>query len=263
MDQRFKVVVGAICGFLCGLCLSTEARGQTLPDGKGKAEFEHNCTACHGADMVVRAKKTPEEWKINVRDMAARGTDGSKEDLDNIVQYLITNYAIDKPGAAAATPSTTPPSVSGGPAAANSSDAERAKHVIAENGCIACHRIEKEGMYSGPPLNGVGGRRTTDQIRTAIVSPHKTVDPSNDLGRLTTADGKTIIGRILRQDDHEVRVIDASGAIATYAKPDLRKFTIIDTNPMPSYDGKITGEDLDGLVRYLGSLPSMDESVQK
>jgi hypothetical protein len=30
-----------------------------------------------------------------------------------------------------------------------------------------------------------------------------------------------------------------------------------------SFEGKITGEDLDLLVRYLGSLPSVDESVQK
>jgi hypothetical protein len=38
-------------------------------------------------------------------------------------------------------------------------------------------------------------------------------------------------------------------------KPGLRQFTIIDTKPMPSFEGQITGEDLDFLVRYLGSLP--------
>jgi hypothetical protein len=60
-----------------------------------------------------------------------------------------------------------------------------------------------------------------------------------------------------------VRIIDTSGEIATYSKPGLRQFTIIDTNRMVSYEGKITGEDLDGLVRYLSSLPSVDENVQK
>ncbi len=102
-----------------------------------------------------------------------------------------------------------------------------------------------------------------DQIRTVIVSPHPTLDPSNNLIQLTTADGKTIVGRILSRDDHDVRVIEASGEIVTYSKPELRQFTIIDTKPMPSYERKITGEDLDGLVRYLGSLPSIDESVRK
>jgi hypothetical protein len=59
-----------------------------------------------------------------------------------------------------------------------------------------------------------------------------------------------------------VQVIDASGEVATYSKPELRQFTIIDTDPMPSFEGKITGENLDGLIRYLGSLPS-DKNAEK
>jgi hypothetical protein len=74
---------------------------------------------------------------------------------------------------------------------------------------------------------------------------------------------RSFVGRILSQDDHDVRVIDASGEVATYSKPGLRQFTIINTNRTPSFEGKITGEGLDLLVRYFDSLPSVDESVQK
>jgi putative heme-binding domain-containing protein len=142
------------------------------------------------------------------------------------------------------------------------SEVERVKRLITQNGCLACHRIEKEGAYTGPTLNGLGSRRSTDQIRAAIVSPSPTLDPSNSLVRLTTADGKTLVGRILSQDDHYVQVIDASGEFATYSKPELRQFTTIDTDPMPSFEGKITGENLDGLIRYLGSLPP-DKNAEK
>ncbi len=96
--------------------------------------------------------------------------------------------------------------------------------------------------------------------------PHATLDPSNNLIRLTTADGKTFVDRILSQDDHNVRVIDALGEVTTYSKTGLRQFTIITINPMASYEGKIQGEDLDDLAdlaRYLDLLPSVDESVQK
>ena len=85
MNQKFKVALGALCAFLCGLCLSGkplvfgEPPAQPLPDGKGKAEFVHNCTACHRADMVTRVKKTPDEWKKSVFEMAARGTDGDRK----------------------------------------------------------------------------------------------------------------------------------------------------------------------------------------
>jgi putative heme-binding domain-containing protein len=253
MDKQLKMALGPICMLICALvCMSNRAFGQTLPDGKGKAEFVHNCTACHRADMVTRVKKTPDDWKKNVFEMASRGTDGSKEDLDNVVLYLDTFYAADKPAPAAAAPSTTP-----------SSDLEPVKQVIAENGCLICHRIEQQGAYTGPSLNGIGARRTAAEIRAAIVSPHPTVDPSNNLVRLTTADGKTFTGRILSQDDHQVRVIDTFGEVTTYSKPALREFTIINTNPMPSYERKITGDDLDGLIRYLASLPPVDESGHK
>jgi mono/diheme cytochrome c family protein len=207
MDQKSKLVFGAMWALFCGLCLSKEAFGQTLPDGKGKAEFVHNCTACHTAKLVTRVKKTPEDWRKSVDEMAARGTDGSKEDLDNVVLYLVTYFGAEKSGAAAATQSTTPSSTSGGPVVLNSSETERVKRLINENGCLTCHRIEKQGAYTGPTLNGLGARRSAREIRAAMVSPRHTLNPGNE--------------------------------------------------------GRITEEDLDLRVRYLGSLPSVDESVQK
>ena len=121
MDYKLKLALGAACAFLCGPCISSQASGQTLPDGKGKAEFVHNCTACHRADMVTRVKKTPEDWRKSVDDMAARGTDGTKQDLDNVVLYLDKYFALE-PAPADASPSVTPSSTL---------DTDHAKHTIA------------------------------------------------------------------------------------------------------------------------------------
>jgi putative heme-binding domain-containing protein len=266
MDQKFKVALGVVFAFLCGLCLSIEALGQALPDGKGKTEFVHNCTACHRADMVTRVKKTPDDWKKSVFEMASRGTDGTKEDLDNVVLYLDTFYALDKPAAAEGTPSTAPASASSNSSPASPPPASQSgpiKQLIDKNGCLTCHRIEQQGAYTGPTLNGIGTRRTAGEIRRAIVTPSPTVSASNILVRLTTADGMTLTGRILSQDNQQVQVIDASGKVATYLKPGLQAFTLIDANPMPPYERRIMGEDLDELVRYLSSLPAVDEGVSK
>lgn len=207
MDHKLKVVLGA-CTFLCGLCLSHQAFGQTLPDGKGKAEFVHNCTACHHASMVVAARKTPEDWRKSVDEMASRGTDGTKEDLDNVVLYLDKYFALDTPAPADAKPSAMPPSTSDGHTMLSPSDIEHVKRIIAENGCLTCHRIEQQGAYTAPSLNGVATRHTADEIRAAIISHHSTTSLGN-------------------------------------------------TNPTPSYEGKISEEDLDGLVHYLVSLPPL------
>ena len=184
MDHKLKVVLGA-CTILCGLSLSNQALGQALPDGKGKAEFVHNCTACHLASMVVAARKTPDDWRKSVDEMAARGTDGTKEDLDNVVLYLDKYFALDTPASAPGTQSTTPSSPP---------DTEHAKHVVAENGCLACHRIEQQGAYTAPSLNGVGTRHSADEIRAAIISHHSTTSlgsthpgPSNE-GKISAED---------------------------------------------------------------------------
>lgn len=263
MDQRSRVAFGAMCALICGLFLSNEAFGQALPDGKGKAEFVESCTACHRTEMATRLRKTPDEWRKTVDDMVARGADGSKEDLDNIVLYLSTNFGTGESGEAAAPLSTTHSPTAGEPAVLNSSEIERAKSLITEDGCLTCHRIEKQGAYTGPALNDVGARRTLDEIRASIVRPQPTLDPNYSLIRLTTADGNILVGRLLSQDDQDVRIMDASGDVAAYSKSGLRQFTVIHSNPMPSYEGKIMGEDLDELVRYLASLPSLNESPQK
>jgi putative heme-binding domain-containing protein len=263
MTHKFKLVFGAVCALLCGLCLSSAAFGQNLPDGKGKAEFIHNCTACHRADMVTDAKKTKAEWRKSVDDMAARGTDGTKQDIDNAYLYLATHFAIDKSAPATAASSATPPSTTAAAAPLSSSEIEQAKSLITQSECLACHRIQEQGGYTGPSLNGVGARRTPDQIRAAIVTPKPTLDPGNNLVHLSTADGKTVTGRILSQDDQSVKVMDSSGKVAAYSKSELTLFTIIDTNPMPPYAGRIAGDDLDTLVRYLSSLPTMNETAQK
>jgi glucose/arabinose dehydrogenase len=112
--------------------------------------------------------------------------------------------AVSVPEAQPATPAPAP-SRSATP---NDSSIEHVKSVIADNNCLVCHRIERDGADIAPSLNGLGTRRTADQIRAAIVSPP----------------AKTSAGT---------------------------------PNPMPSYDKKLTEEDLKNLIHYLSTLPPL------
>jgi mono/diheme cytochrome c family protein len=75
--------------------------------------------------------------------------------------------AVSAPAAQPATPASTP----SGSATLDASNIEHVKSVIADNNCLVCHRIGKDGGDVAPSLNGLGTRRTADQIRAAIVSP--------------------------------------------------------------------------------------------
>jgi putative heme-binding domain-containing protein len=257
MDQRHRVSHIVSFALLSCLTLSTAAFGQALPDGKGKAEFERICSNCHTTAMSTRLSKTPEEWKSIVNDMVSRGAQGSQADTDNVVLYLSTNFGPGRSTTSSSMQAPTPstPAQTAPAIALSVSVIGKAKRVIAENGCAACHRVGNKGSYIGPSLDDVGALRKPDEIRASIVSPQPKVQPENRQVRLVQHDGKTIVGKILNQDGYSVQMVDATGQLATYSKSGLREFTIVDTNSMPSFGNKIAGQDLDDLVRYLGSLP--------
>jgi mono/diheme cytochrome c family protein len=187
-------LLAAACAFLCLSGLAPHAFAQSLPDGKGKAEFIHNCTACHRADMVIRVRKTPGDWRKSVDEMAARGTDGTTQDLDNVVLYLDKYFALPAPAPADAKPSPTP-STPNGSVALKPSEIARARRVIDENSCLTCHRIEQQGAGTAPSLNGAGTRHTPDEIRASILSH----PPTSSLGNTLPASSyeKTITGEDL------------------------------------------------------------------
>ncbi len=140
-----------------GLGGGRQAQGAALPEGKGKAEFVHNCTACHLASMVTRVKKTPEEWRKSVDEMAARGTDGTKEDLDNVVLYLVTNYGTDTPAKPAEAPkpqAAMPPLGASGAAkqsaALGSAADERVRRMIVESKQNLVQNLVAERLLAGP-----------------------------------------------------------------------------------------------------------------
>jgi aldose sugar dehydrogenase len=84
-----------------------------------------------------------------------------------LVRATPLGMAISAPVAQAVTPAS-PASAS---AASDASSVEHIKSVIANNNCLLCHRIGRDGGDIAPSLNGVGKRRTEDQIRAAIVTP--------------------------------------------------------------------------------------------
>jgi len=106
MNQNLKLALGTLCAlFLAG---AAYGQNQKLPDGKGKAELIRGCTDCHSANLVVQKKRTPEDWRKVVDDMAARTSESTPKDVDNIIRYLDTNFAIKKTGTTAATQSANP-----------------------------------------------------------------------------------------------------------------------------------------------------------
>ncbi|MEO6803194.1 MAG: c-type cytochrome [Granulicella sp.] len=208
-----------------------------------------------------------EEWTGVVNDMVARGANGSADDLANVVTYLATNYGPKQAAPAAvstAAGAMAAPALQGSnqqrplmlipeQAPLSSSELAKGRSLVQKKSCTTCHRVEGQGSYQGPNLNNLGATRTPEQIRASLVTPSPQVLPQNRKIRLVTSDGKIVSGKILDQDGFTIGLIDSSDHLVTYQKAGLRQFTIIESNPMPSYE-TMSAQDLNDLVRYLSSL---------
>jgi putative heme-binding domain-containing protein len=241
---------------VCASC-ALMGHAQTLPGGKGKAEFQRICSNCHSVSMATSQRMDQAQWTGVVNDMVSKGAQGTQQDFDNIVAYLTANYGKDTPPSAAPAPGPTPaPAPAVAPLAVPLSEAEIAKAtgLVKANGCLSCHRVDNMGSYVGPDLSEIGASRSAADIQAALVSPSKDVRPENRSVRLVTKDGKTVTGRLLNQDGFSVQIIDSTSQLRSFQKASLREFTIVTANPMPSYADKMSAQDLTDLVHYLSSL---------
>ena len=195
----------------CASC-ALMGHAQTLPEGKGRAEFQRVCSSCHSVSMATSQRMDQAQWTGVVNDMVSKGAQGTQQDFDNIIAYLAANYGKGTPPSAAPAPGPTPsPAPAAVPLAAPLSETEIAKAngLIQANGCLSCHRIDDMGSYVGPDLSNIGASRSAEDIHASLVSPNKDVLPENRTVRLVTSDGKTVTGRLLNQDGFSVQIIDS------------------------------------------------------
>ena len=242
---------------LVSLTFALTCGAQSLPAGKGEAEFQRICSGCHNVSVATSQRLTHDGWAGVVSDMASRGAQGTSEEFDSIVNYLSANFGPSNPQASNAAPSQAAAPAPVAPVTQvplTAEEASKAKALIQANGCLSCHRVGEMGSYVGPDLNTVGANRSPEQIRAALMSPNKEVRPENRTVRLVTGDGKTVTGRLLNQDGTSVQIIDSSSQLRSFEKSTLRQFKIVTTNPMPSYADKLSAQELTDLVNYLSSL---------
>ena len=74
-----------------------------------------------------------------------------------------------------------------------------------------------------------------------------------------TKDGATIVGRLLNQDAFSIQLMNADEQLKSSLESNLREHTIVTKGLMPSYEGKLTSEEIADVVNYLASLPEGEE----
>lgn len=141
-----------------------------------------------------------------------------------------------------------------GQADAASGDVTRGKALVESSGCFDCHRVADRGSRLGPNLTDIGGRRTPERLRQALVAPDEEVLSENRFVRVVTKDGTTVSGKLLNQDAISVQLLNPKEELKTYLRATLREYTILEKGLMPSVQGKLTPQQIDDMVAFLSSL---------
>lgn len=221
----------------------------------GSRVYGTNCVLCHGlnGDAVSNVDLRSGKFRKATSDeelgrLIATGVPGTampphklgNDELTGIVAYVRSMRDI-----------------AGGAVAVG--DALRGKDIFAGKGaCITCHRVNGQGSRTAPDLSEIGLVRSADELQRSLLDPTAAMRLINRSVRAVTRDGKTITGRRLNEDTFSVQLIDPEERLVSLAKADLKEYTVIKTSPMPSYQGKIGGQELADVLAYLLSLKGLN-----
>ena len=135
-------------------------------------------------------------------------------------------------------------------------DAAKGKALYSgKGGCAACHMTGGAGGRMGPDLSDIGIRRAPVSLRTSIVNADAVVVPGWAQVNAELSGGGKVSGVRLNEDTFSIQIRDASGKIHSLAKSRITKLEKnAAKSTMPSYEGKLSGSEIDDIVAFLFSL---------
>jgi putative heme-binding domain-containing protein len=245
-------VVAFLVMFGTGVLVAQQSNYTASDIEGGRQLYQANCTGCHGPDG---------DGVSGVNFASGRFRRGSSD--DQLVRIIIggipgtamppSNFSEGQAGTIVAymrslsAPDTRSTSTAG--------DVARGRSIFEGRGqCQSCHSVGGVGSRVGPNLTDIGVTRRASELERSLLDPDSEVKVDNRTVRAVTREGAIITGRLLNQDTFSLQLLDSNERLAVLDKTKLREFAILKNSSMPSYQAKLTPQDLSDLVSYLVSL---------
>ena len=127
-------------------------------------------------------------------------------------------------------------------------------HLRYQERCYACHRAGAEGLAVGPDLTSVQGRGR-DALLAAILEPHQEVAPQYIAYDLTTRDGESYSGIVVRDDATGVTLRLPGGADVVLPRAQIRGTSSSGRSLMPEgLEAGMTVDDMADLLTFIETL---------
>ncbi len=142
--------------------------------------------------------------------------------------------------------------------AAAEGDAERGRLLfgVAALGCVKCHAVLPNQKGGGAPsLAGASKRFTVSHLVESILAPGKQVAPVFGTTTIVTADGQSLSGLVVEENDEQIVLLLPTAARQKVAKSDIEARKLQNASPMPSGLVKTPAELADLLAYLLSDNP--------
>ena len=248
---RWSFLIGATGILAAGALLSAQSTATATPAdlAYGASVFADQCASCHAThgDGVAGAELSSGQFRNAGSDQELRRllTNGFKTmpglKLDGGELFAVVAYIRNMKAATAS--------------GMKLGDRGRGESIVSGRAaCFNCHMIRDVGSRMAPDLSDIGSRRNAGYLQRHLVSPDLQMFPINRPVRIVTRDGKVINGRRLNESSFSVQLADHEGRLVSLLKSDLREFTILSKSPMPSFQDRLTSDEMADVLSYLLSL---------
>ena len=133
-------------------------------------------------------------------------------------------------------------------------DSVAGRQVYEGAACVRCHWIAGQGGRLGPALTSVGWRRSAMHLRAAILDPDDDIDAGYRQVTVRVRGGGGGQGILLNEDAFSIQLLDRAERLRSFAKSTLDEIERGAVSLMPSFEGRLSAEDVTNLVAYLASL---------
>ncbi len=142
---------------------------------------------------------------------------------------------------------------------------ENGKKMFSAGKCVACHRFQGTGGYSGPDLGSVAKRYSIRDILVAICEPSQSISEQYQASKVLLKQGRTLFGRVIYRNDREIAVASNPYDFSVLTKAPIGEVERVEPSQVsmmpPATIALMNADELSDLMAYLVSGGDKDHEV--
>jgi len=131
-------------------------------------------------------------------------------------------------------------------------DPDLGAKLFVQQGCIACHSVDKGDAMKGPFMGQIGSIMNRKQIAESILKPNASISQGFSTTQIKTKDGKNYIGFITGESAGQLTLRDITGTAHQVRTDDIEERKELETSMMPEgLANSLSYEEFASLITYL------------